>query len=224
MIKDFYNKIKFKKSELVILIIIAASFAISVYFYPQMPDRVASHWNAAGEVNGYMSKSGFLLMPLVSVFLFLFFIFIPKIDPLKENIKKFREIFDNFILIIVFMMFYIQLLTIFWNIGYGFNMTRFIIPILGILYYYMGVLIENSKRNWSIGIRTPWTLSSEKVWDKTSKVGGKLFKFSGIISLIGILLPGREIIFAIAPIIFVSLYLVYYSYAEYKKEISNNGQ
>ncbi len=223
MIKNFYNKIRLKNKEPVIFFVIIMSFVIGVYFYPQMPDRIASHWNVAGEVNGYMSKSGLLLMPFVSVFLFLLFIFIPKIDPLKENIKKFREVFDNFILIIVFMMFHMQLLTVLWNMGYRFNMVQFITPVLGLLYYYAGVLIESSERNWSIGIRTPWTLSSEKAWEKTGKIGGRLFKVSGVMALFGILFPGQAIIFIIAPIIFVSLYLVYYSYTEYKKEVSDNG-
>lgn len=222
MIKNFYDKIKFRNSEAVILIVIIISFAVSAYFYPQMPDRMASHWDAEGMVNGYMSKSGIFLMPFISVFLLLLFIFIPKIDPLKENIKKFREIFNNFILIVVFMMLDVQLLAIFWNIGYRFNMIQFMAPVLGLLYYYTGVLIENSKRNWSIGIRTPWTLSSEKVWEKTGKIGGELFKFAGIAAFAGILFPGQAIIFIIAPIISVSLYVIYYSYAEYKNEISNS--
>ena len=55
-----------RKTNIVILLIIVLSFAVAVYFYPLMPERIASHWNASGEVNGYLSKFwGLFLMPIV---------------------------------------------------------------------------------------------------------------------------------------------------------------
>jgi uncharacterized membrane protein len=70
-----------RKSEIIILGIILISFIVGIYFYPQMPEKMASHWNTQGQINGYMSKFwGLFLMPLISVGLFLLFIAIPKID------------------------------------------------------------------------------------------------------------------------------------------------
>ncbi len=208
-----------RKSEIIVLGIILLSFAIGIYFYPQMPERVASHWNAQGQVDGYMSKFwGIFLMPFVSLGLLLLFILIPKIDPLKKNIEKFRKYFDGFIVLIIVFLFYIYLLTISWNIGIRFDMGQFLIPALGILFYYAGILVENAKRNWFIGIRTPWTLSSEKVWDKTHKIGGKLFKIAGIIALLGILFQKYALFFVLVPIISVAIYTIVYSYFEYQKE------
>jgi len=210
-----------KKINILTLAIIIISFAIAFYFYPKMPDTVASHWNERGEVNGYMSKFwGLFLMPIISVIMFLFFLLIPKIDPLKENIDKFRKYFDNFILLIILFLFYIYLLTIFWNLDKRFDMGSFIVPPIGILFYYAGILVENAKRNWFIGIRTPWTLSSDNVWDKTHKLGGKLFKIGGIITVFGVFFPKYSFYF-IFPIFFVSIYLFIYSYLEHKKEIKS---
>ncbi|MDP2741185.1 MAG: DUF1648 domain-containing protein, partial [bacterium] len=77
-------------TKIIILIIIAASFLISFYLYPAAPDKMASHWNIAGEVDGYMSKFwGLFLMPIISLVMFLLFTIIPKIDPMKENVQKF---------------------------------------------------------------------------------------------------------------------------------------
>lgn len=207
-----------KKTQIIILWIILISFLIGICLYTQMPEKMASHWNVAGEVDGYMPKFfGLFLMPIFSVGLFLLFIFVPKIDPLKQNIEKFRKYYDGFIILIIGFFFYVYILTIFWNLGFRFNMAQLMMPALGALFYYCGVLMENAKRNWFIGIRTPWTLSSEQVWDKTHKLGGKLFKIAGIITLFGIILESYAFIFLIVPIIFISIYLIAYSYFEYQK-------
>lgn len=208
-----------KKINILIILIILFSFGMAVYFYPQMPERIVSHWNSQGEANGNNSKFwGLFLMPLISLIMFLLFLLIPKIDPLKANVEKFRKYFDWFILVLIIFFFYIYVLTIFWNLGYEFNFIGFLIPAFGLLFYFSGILIENAKRNWFIGIRTPWTLSSEKVWDKTHQLGGKLFKVSGIIAFLGILFPELAIYFVLIPIICVSFYLIVYSYLEYRNE------
>ncbi|MFH0868389.1 MAG: DUF1648 domain-containing protein [Candidatus Woesearchaeota archaeon] len=209
-----------KKSMVIVLVIILISFIIAVYFYPQMPDKMASHWNAQGNVDGYMPKFwGLFLMPVVSVGMLLLFILIPKIDPLKKNIEKFRKYFDWFIVLIIAFLFYIYLLTIFWNLNLRFNMTSMIIPALGVLFYYMGILTENAQRNWFIGIRTPWTLSNDIVWNKTHKLGGKLFKIAGILALFGILLQKYALLLVLVPAISVAIYTFIYSYFEYKKQV-----
>lgn len=203
--------------------IILISFIIGIYFYPAMPERMTSHWGAEGEDNGYMPKFwGTFLMPFISIFLLIFFLLLPKIDPLKANIEKFRKYFDEFIILILIFLFYIYVITLAWNLGVKFNMSLMILPALGALFYYLGVLMKKTKRNWSVGIRTPWTLTSDKVWDKTHKIGGKLFKISGIIAIIGIVSGKYAIFFAIAPIILAAIYTTAYSYFEYKKESKNN--
>ena len=208
-----------KKTTVAALAIIILSFVIGIYLYPQMPERMASHWNSAGEVNGNMPRFwGLFLMPIVSAGMLLLFLAIPKIDPLKKNIKKFRKYYDWFILLMIVFLFYIYLLTIFWNLDYRFNMTMMIIPALGILFIYIGFLTENAKRNWFIGIRTPWTLSSERVWNKTHKIGGKLFKISGVIALFGAIAQRYAIWLVLVPVIIAALYPVVYSYFEYQKE------
>ncbi|HQM79375.1 MAG TPA: SdpI family protein [Candidatus Syntrophosphaera sp.] len=209
---------KLRKSEIISLLIIMISFIIGISFYSLLPDKVASHWNAKGEVDGYMSKfGGLFLMPVISLVLLLLFIIIPKIDPLKHNIEKFRKYFDGFIVLMMLFLFYLYILTILWNIGVRFNFVHLLVPIFSIFFYYCGILIQKAQRNWFIGIRTPWTLSNEQVWNKTHKIGGILFKIAGIISLIGILLPEYALFFVICPLIIASLFPVIYSYFAYQK-------
>ena len=208
-----------RKSELIIVVIILLSFTVGIHYYPQMPDRIATHWNAQGQVDGYMSKFwGLFPMPIISVGLLLLFILIPTMDPLKSNIQQFRKYFDGFVVLIMVFLFYLYLLTIFWNSGYRFNIIVFLSPAFAILFYYTGILIENTKRNWFIGIRTPWTLSSDRVWDKTHKIAGKLFKIAGIVALGAIFFETAAIFFIIVPVIIISIYAIVYSYFEYQKE------
>ncbi|HEY9246476.1 MAG TPA: SdpI family protein [Candidatus Methanoperedens sp.] len=210
-----------RKSELITFGVIILSLAIGIYYYPHMPEKVASHWNAQGQVDGYISKFwGLFLMPVISMGMLLLFILIPRIDPLKTNIQQFRKYYDGFVVVILVFLFYLYLLTILWNTGYTFNMITFLSPAFAILFYYVGILVENAKRNWFIGIRTPWTLSSDKVWDKTHKIGGKLFKIAGILALLGIFFESYAILIIAVPVIIVSIYTVAYSYLEYQKENS----
>jgi len=207
-----------KKTTIIILLIIFASFILAFWLYPQMPDEMASHWNTQSQVNGYMSKCwGLFLMPLISLGMFILFLFIPKIDPLKKNIEKFRKYFDWFIVLIIAFLFYIYLLSLYWNLGYKFDMGTMMIPAIAVLFYFVGIMLKHSKRNWFIGIRTPWTLSNDIVWDKTHQLGAKLFKISAIIALIGIFFNQYAIWFVIIPVITSAIYIMIYSYFAYQK-------
>jgi len=210
-----------RKSEIAIIGIIVLSFVIGICFYPQMPEKMASHWNAKGQVDGYMSKFWVLfLMPLVLAGLALLCFAIPKIDPLKANIERFRKYYDGFIILLFVFLVSVDLQDILWNLGIKIS-PNVILPIgLGLLFFYIGILCEHSKRNWFIGIRTPWTLSSEKVWDKTHKIGGKLFKIAGAITFVGVFFQNYVLFFVIIPVLVVAIYTIVYSYFEYQKEVS----
>lgn len=203
----------------ILLIIVALSFVAGVWAYPQLPDMVASHWDASGNVNGYMSKFwGTFLLPFILLGLILIYFVIPIIDPLKENIKKFRAYYDGLFILLELFMGYIYALTLFWNLGYRFNFTVALVPAIAVLWFFLGIFLKNIKPNWFMGIRTPWTLSNEVVWEKTHKLGGKLFQAAAVISLLGLFLKGNAIIFAIIiPAVLVAVITVAYSYFEYKK-------
>jgi len=206
------------KIKIFTLAIIVLSFATGFYFYPKMPEVMASHWNLNNAVNGYLPKFwGLFLMPVISLVLYGFSLVIPKIDPLKDNIKKFSKYFEGFILLLFLFLFYIYCLTIAWNLGFHFLMGSALAPALAGLFYACGVLIENAQPNWSIGIRTPWTLSNETVWKKTHQVGGKAFKIAAIVSLAGLIFPSLAYLFVLIPILFASFYVILYSYLEFHR-------
>lgn len=211
---------KTKNIQILIIGLILVSFLIGAYLYPYMPEKMASHWDANGSVDGYMPKLwGLFLLPVISAILFLTFMLIPKIDPLKGNIEKFRGHFDVFILLLFVFLFYVHMLTMLWNLSYRFNIIQLLAPAFGLLIYYAGIMMENAKQNWFIGVRTPWTLSSEVVWDKTNKLAGKLFKVAGVLAAMGVIFPKYAIFLILVPVILAAVYPIIYSYQKYQQEI-----
>lgn len=209
-----------KKMTFAILFLILLSFAVAFYSYEEITaDVIASHWNSEGEIDSYMSKFwGLFLFPLILVGVYLLFIVIPIIDPLKKNIEKFRGYYDLLIVIIMLFVFYVFILAIVANLGYSFNMTVMILPVIGLLFVSIGSIMKKLKRNWFIGIRTPWTLSSDVVWKKTHELGGVLFKVVGVLIVLGIFAPMKYLLwFILVPVLTMVILLVVYSYLEYRK-------
>lgn len=209
----------FKRIEFVMLGMVLIAFALGIIFYPQLPAQIASHWNARGEVDGYMGKFwGVFLAPFVLLGMAVLFALIPRIDPLQANYQRFRGYYNGFFILLAIFFLVIQLQVILWSKGIRIS-PNVIFPIaLGFLFFYIGILCEHAKRNWFIGIRTPWTLSNEKVWDKTHRLGGKLFKIAGVIALFGALLGKFAFVFVLVPVLIVAVYTVVYSYFAYEKE------
>jgi uncharacterized membrane protein len=207
------------ESRLIIAGILLLAFCIAILAYPSMPDPMASHWGFSGEADGYLPKTwGLFLVPVISAGLALLLLLIPRIDPLKENVERFRATYDHFIIVFLLFLQYLELLVIVWNLGVRFNIAQVLSPAFGVLFYSIGILTGSAKRNWFIGIRTPWTLSSDRVWDRTHALGGRLFKIAGILAFLGAILPGIVWLLILGPVLFISVYLVVFSYREYQKE------
>lgn len=210
-----------KTTSIIALTMIALAFLAGILLWNQLPDPMASHWNANDQVDGYISKFwGVFLLPLMILGMFILFMAVPNIDPLKANIAQFRETFNLFIVLIITFMLYIYGLTLAWNVGYqDFNMSTAMLPFMGVLFIAAGYMLRKAKRNFFIGIRTPWTLSSDTVWDKTHQLGSILFMASGVFAIVGGFLGSMTAFwFMFVPLIGSSLFLVFYSYILYRDE------
>lgn len=210
-----------KLTTILVLILIAAAVIAGALFWNQLPEQMASHWNANDEVDGYMSKFwGVWMMPLFTLGMFALFLIIPNIDPLKANIAQFRGVFNIFILFITAFMLYMHGLTLAWSLGYQFRMSAAMLPFMGLLFIFIGYMLRQAKRNWFIGIRTPWTLSSDTVWDKTHQLGSVLFIASGAFAFAGSFFGGAAAMWlTLVPVMGSALFLVVYSFVLYQREM-----
>ena len=93
------------------------TFIVTIALYPVMPDMIPSHWNAAGQVNGYMSKLwGLFLIPVIMAGFVALFVLLPRIDPLKKNYDKFRRYYEGFILVFVSLTFWLSRLRYYFGV------------------------------------------------------------------------------------------------------------
>ena len=199
------------------LAIFAVNLVISLVTYPMLPERIIIHWGAGGTPDGYSSKLfGFLLMQLVQVFVLGIYYVLPRIDP-QGKLKVSTGSFSNTMNLLLVYFTFFNVLFITQNLGYDFNMTRVVVPGVGIMFYFMGHFLTKAEKNWFYGIRTPWTLSSDEVWRSTHEKAGLLFKGCGVLAVLSVLIPSYSIWLVVFPITFAGLYLVVFSYTEFRK-------
>ncbi|PIC05180.1 hypothetical protein CS060_05630 [Anoxybacillus flavithermus] len=169
------------KKHLFIIILIACSYVLSLLAIPFLPDEVAIHWNVAGEADGFTNKWwGALLFPIFLTGIVSLILFLPKVDPRKENYEKFEKVYRIFLHVFVLFLFSIHVVTLAYNIGIPVQVDV-VVPIgVGVLFIALGNYMPKIKPNYFFGIRTPWTLENEEVWQKTHRVGGKVFVMMGV--------------------------------------------
>jgi uncharacterized membrane protein len=204
------------------ILLIVATCILTAFSYPQLPEKIDSHWDAEGKANGQMDKFfALIISPIIMVLFFGLFNFLPQIDPKAKNNANFKIQAHLFLVLFLAFLAYIQLLMLAWNLGYAFAFVSAMAPAFGILFFGLGALLEKSEPNWFIGIRTPWTLSNPKVWSVVHEKTGKGYKVAGIIALGGIIFQTVAIWLILVPVILVSGYAIVLSYFEYNYLVSH---
>ncbi|MFH1841464.1 MAG: SdpI family protein [Candidatus Nealsonbacteria bacterium] len=208
----------FTKKEFLPIFLIILAFIVGFYLYPQLPEKIPSHWNAKGEIDSWSNRNfGVLFFPGITLAVYLFMLFIPLIDPLKKNYQKFSIPYYWFR--VIFVVFFVSLYfyTLYAALGTNFNINYFIIPAISILFVVLGIFMPKIKKNYFVGIRTPWTLHSEEVWNVTHKFSGKIFITAGLISCLGLFFSEYTFLIVMAAILSAAFISVIYSYFAFKK-------
>lgn len=199
-------------------IIIAVLIAVGLVLLPQLPEQVPSHWNDQGQVDGYSSKlSGILLMPGILLATLLLLLVVPSIDPRKANIAKFRPQYNIFILCFVLFLAYLYVLTLLAGLGVKIDMNRMLMPAFGLFFIFVGSMVRHAKRNYMIGIRTPWTLHSDVVWVQTHRVGGIAFMVAGAFTMLTVFVPQLAFPVMMVSVLLVAVGSIVYSYIFYRQ-------
>ena len=164
------------------LLIVLAMFGAGYLLYDKLPAQMPSHWNIEGEVDSYISKQlGVVLFPSITLAIALLFPILSKIDPRKEKYALFKR--PWLILQMVFVMFfaYIYFVSLYLTFHPEQSAAGFILGGIGVLFVLIGNYLGKIRQNYFIGIKTPWTLHSEDVWNKTHRLGGWCFAIAGLV-------------------------------------------
>jgi uncharacterized membrane protein len=208
------------KTEWFCIFLVVISFLAGAYFYRHFPLLVPSHWNLAGQVDGYASPfMAAFLLPLMILGLYLLFLALPILDPKREQYVTFAPTYHKFKDLIIAFLFVLFIMTGLNGLGRPVNIGFWAPVLIGILFILIGSLLGKVKSNWFLGIRTPWTLSSETVWNKTHKLSGQVMMAAGLIMILSALVPAAgKIILFVAAILLIILVPTIYSYLLYIQE------
>jgi len=194
--------------------------AVSVWAYPRLPETVVTHWNLRGVPDGYSSRFwAVAVMPIIMLAMTGLFSVLPKMDPRRENYAKFLDSYWLIANAILVFMGVAHVLILANGLGYTVQVDRLLPLGVGLLFAFLGNYLTRIEPNWFIGIRTPWTLSSETVWRKTHRTGGWLFVIGGIVIAAGAFAPRSAFMpLFVCTIVVVALIPVVQSYVLWKRE------
>ena len=196
---------------------IVALAILAAVLWPRLPDPMPSHWNAAGEVDGTMAKvPGTLLLIALPVFVLIVFRIIPAISPKGFRTDQFMGVVNLLQVITVVFTALVSIVVLLAAIGVDLDMPLIVLSGTGLLLIAIGNQLGKVRKNFFIGIRTPWTLASDEVWAKTHRLGGWMMVLAGVVMLAGGLF-GLSPIYTILPVTALVLVPVVYSYFAYRR-------
>jgi uncharacterized membrane protein len=176
------DEMKFSwRTEILPVACILAMFALAGIAWPHAPESIPIHWGISGEPDNYAGKFfGLFGAPLIAVGVYVLVTVLPRLDPRKENYGKFWSKYLVIRTVIILVLTAIKTVTFLWVMGVSVNMSAAVFMIVGFLLIILGNYMGKLRPTWFVGIRSPWTLSSDESWDKTHRLGGWLFVIVGL--------------------------------------------
>jgi uncharacterized membrane protein len=166
-------------------LLVVASFVATLFVYPQLPNLVPTHWDLHNQVNGYSPKwTLFLFGPGLMAGMIVLFYFLPWLSPKQFEVDTFRSTYLHIMLIIVAMFGYFQAVILWTGVGHAMDVGRAIVGGLCLLFALLGNVLGKVRRNFYIGVRTPWALANERVWNATHRFAAKTFVAGGVVGLV----------------------------------------
>ena len=208
---------QFSRTLIVSAIFILIIVGVAVWLYPHLPVQVPTHWDMQGHVNGYSSRLWAVATPVLTIIgLALLTVILPLISPHKFEIKPFASVWSLVMLTIQGTVLVIFLAALLDGAGYRIPISAVSMLALGVVLMVCGNYMGKLRKNFFIGIRTPWTLASNAVWERTHRLAGWLFMLAGLVVVIGGL-AGAPVLFTIVVVVAAPLIPCAYSLLIYPR-------
>ena len=176
--------------------LVVAMLAVSAWAWPQIPDaaQVPIHWGLDGEVDGYAPKAvGLLVLPAIGAGMLALLALIPRIEPRRENLQRSGSAYVAVGITVMAFEAAIHFVIVLVAVGNDVDLASVAIVGAGAMFLVIGNFLGKTRSNWFFGIRTPWTLSSERSWSRTHRVGGWVFVAVGLVVIMGAVLGGPQV-------------------------------
>jgi len=213
------NKPRFFSGVFLVQLLIAViMFLVGLFLYDKLPDLILSHWNINGEIDSYWPKlTQIIFIPAITLALALLFQFLPKIDPKKEKYVLFQKPWIVLQMSIVLFFAYLYFVTFYMAFYPLTPIIPFIFGGIGVLFVLLGNYLGKIRQNYFVGIKTPWTLDNEEVWNKTNRLGGWMFTICGLIVFAEAFIQWQHVWVFIVSVLLTALVPVIYSYVIFRK-------
>ena len=197
-----------------LLIVVSVMFTAAVY--SQLPDRIATHFGVNGP-DRWSGRSAAWLFPAIAFGIWALLTTIPRIDPHRANYAKFQSSYDTMVIASTLVTVLVQFAVLGSAIGWPVRVESVVPFAVGGLFIVIGELLPRSSPTWFFGIRTPWTLSNDIVWQRTHRLGGFLMIIAGLLLMSLAVLRSRTAVYTVIALTGVLvLSTVPYSYFVYR--------
>ena len=177
------NVKKYKTTIIVTTLITLLPIVFGLIIWKKLPEQIATHWGADGQADGYSGKAFAVFgMPCILAALQLFVSFITLNDPKRRNIHKKPLALVLWIIPVVSVL--MNCMTYAVALGMKVDVGIIVSILIGLLFIILGNYMPKLQQNYTVGIRIPWTLNSTENWNRTHRLGGKMFILGGFLLII----------------------------------------
>jgi uncharacterized membrane protein len=211
-----------KKYLLLCAMVILATLAATALIYRQLPAQIPVHWNASGEIDRYGPRAAVLVHSGVMLLFMLLWTVLPRLSPQRFTVEGFADTYWYVCFAIVALLGYIQLVMAWGALTHTMSMNQPMLGGLAVFVTLLGNVIGKVRRNFWLGVRTPWSLANERVWYSTHRLAARSMVVTGLMALASVLLglaPGVTLcLLAAGFVVPVVWSLLYY------KQLERRGQ
>jgi uncharacterized membrane protein len=194
--------------------------AVAVALYPLLPQQIPTHWGLSGEPDGWTSKwPGAFLFVGLAAGIWLLLLLLRRIDPRRRHYAEFEPTFWLILNVLVLFLALLQGVAFGAALGWPVDMPRIVLLAIGLMFVALGNYLPRVRSNWWVGVRTPWTLESERVWRATHRLAGRTFVAGGLMIMVAaILADALRPWVALAGLLLGGIVPVVYSYIVWRRE------
>jgi uncharacterized membrane protein len=202
------------------ILLVAIAGGAAAWLYPSLPDQIPTHWNIRGEVDGYGGKWTLFLFPVMMAGMLVLFYFLPALSPKHFEVDPFRSTYLYIMVLCTGLFGYMHgaiLYVVHQTVAKEatIDLGRAFMAGMFLFFGLMGNVIGKVRKNFYIGVRVPWTLASDRVWNDTHRLAAWIWVAAGLIGFVMIVL-GAPILAAFAVLGSSALIPIIYSFVHYK--------